>query len=67
MAGFPRDPYETKARFDGKCSCGAAIRKGDPIFYYPNTKAVLAIGKPCQCGDKARRDFDAARADESGY
>lgn len=64
---YPRDPYQTTARFDSKCQCGESIKRGDSIFYYPNTKTALAIGKPCQCGDKARRDFESARADESGY
>lgn len=63
---YPRDPYWLTSKYGGKCSkCGKAVRKGERIFYYPNTKSVLCAGD--SCGGQASRDFEAARFDESVY
>ncbi len=56
-----RDPYWLTARFDSKCKCDQAIRKGDRGFYYPNTKTLLCA----KCSDKAAAEFSAAVADEA--
>jgi hypothetical protein len=54
------DPYWLNARFTSKCSCGASIRKGDRIFYYPKSKKALCTS----CGERESAKFDAARFDE---
>ena len=49
------DPYWTKARFQSQChKCGAAIRKGENIYYYPKTKTVYCDNG---CGAAAYQDF----------
>lgn len=59
--GRGRDPYWMTARSDGKDSKGNAYKKGDEVFYYPNTKTILAG----DAAKKASREFDAARDDEA--
>jgi len=59
------DPRPLVARYPGKCSkpgCGAAIKKGDAVFYYPKTGTIL--GQSCGHAEEASRAFDAARFDE---
>lgn len=56
------DPYWLTARFDSKCQCGTPIKKGQRAFYYPNGKRILCAGT---CGEKASREFEAARQDEA--
>jgi hypothetical protein len=56
-----RDPYWTVARWAGKDADGQPVRKGDSIFYYPNTRTVLT-------GERAKQasaEFAAARFDEA--
>jgi DNA-binding ferritin-like protein len=59
------DPYWMTAKYPGKDSKGKAVRKGDKVFYYPNTKTMLTGDE----AEKASRDFDAGKFDEdfSGY
>lgn len=59
------DPYWMTAKYPGKDSTGKAVRKGDKVFYYPNTKTMLTGDE----AEKASRDFDAGKFDEdfSGY
>lgn len=57
------DPHWTTARFDCKAACGAAVKRGDRIWYVPSTKAVLTG----LMAEQAARNFDAARFDESVY
>ena len=70
---YPRDPYWTTARFASRCrrtsgatpgsACGAPIRKGDRIFYYPASRIVL-----CETGGAdAAADFPAHAFDEAVY
>lgn len=33
-------PYLLNAKYPAKCSCGAAIKKGDEAMYYPASKAI---------------------------
>ena len=54
------DPYWMKAKNPGKAQDGTPFKKGDDIFYYPRTKAVLVGDK----ADKASREFDSAADDE---
>lgn len=56
------DPYWMVAKYPGKDHKGNPFKKGDRVFYYPRTKAILT-GEEAQ---QASRDFDAARFDE-GY
>lgn len=68
MASYRGDPRWIEVRFDGRCAkrgCGAAIRRGEAAFYYPNGRQLF--GKPCGHGDEAAADFEAHRADEGGY
>jgi hypothetical protein len=61
-----KDPYWMSARFPGKCArCGKEIKKGEQIFYYPNTRAVYCDGD--NCGGQEARDFAAAASDENIY
>ena len=70
---YARDPYWTTARFASRCqrtssatpgsTCGAPIRKGDRIFYYPASRSVLCEA----CGADAAADFDAHAFDEAVY
>ena len=60
------DPYWTVARFNSHCTgCGANIRKGESIFYYPKTKSVF--GKNCGCAENNAAEFRCAVADEDFY
>ena len=68
MKRYGRDPYWTTARYGGTCAkCGAEIRCGQQIFYYPNGRRVLCsgIGVVEGCGDAAAREFYVAAADEA--
>jgi hypothetical protein len=62
-SSYRKDPYWTVARFDSSCSCGACIKKGTDMFYYPLTKTALCP----QCSNKAAGDFELARQDEDFY
>ena len=65
MRSYPRDPYWTKARFPSKCTkCSKCIKKGQAIFYYPNSRSVYCDG---ECGQKASREFSAMAQDEAFY
>jgi len=61
-----RDPYWTTALYPCMCvRCGADIRRGARVFYYPN-------GKKCycdtpRCGQAAAAEFSAMVADERSY
>lgn len=57
------DPYWLNARFDSRCACGAAIQKGERIFYYPNGKRALCA----KCGATASAEFEGAKQDEAFY
>lgn len=61
---YPRDPYWTKARFVSHCrKCEIEIKKGNKIFYYPNTKSVY-----CEtCGQSASADFACCLQDEEFF
>lgn len=65
------DPYAMQARFAGECAgrkagakCGAPIKKGERIWYFPNGRTAYAMNGKCGCGEQAQRDFEAACADE---
>lgn len=64
-----RDPYWLTARWGGGvCSgegCNERIQRGDKVFYYPRTRAILATR--CGHAHAAARDFEAHRADEDVY
>ena len=61
---YPKDPHWLAARFPGQCrKCGAAIRKGDRIYYHPLTRTVLCAA----CGEPAAAETAAAVADEIYY
>ncbi len=56
------DPYWMEARFPGRDNKGRPFNKGDRVFYYPRTKAILTGPE----AEQASRDMDSARFDE-GY
>lgn len=52
---YSGDPYWTTARYNSTCKhCGATIRKGDQIFYYPKGKAVYCQHEDCGGIESAR-------------
>lgn len=55
MARYKRgkDPYWLKARFDSVCSCGAKIKRGEDIYYYPNTRTAICA----DCGARGESDM----------
>lgn len=60
---YASDPRWITARYPGKCEhCGATIKAGASIFYYPSSKTVLCAGE--ECGKQADRDTNAANHDE---
>jgi hypothetical protein len=58
-----RDPYWMAAKYAGKDKNGTPFRKGDQVFYYPNTKTVLAG----DAAEKAAAEFQGAKDDERQY
>jgi hypothetical protein len=52
------DPYWTTAKFGSDCACGARIRKGDKIFYYPKQRKAV-------CETCGREGDNALRAEQS--
>lgn len=61
MSRYSNDPFWMKARFPGKASNGDPINKGDPVFYYPRTRAIY-VGEEAE---RRSREFNAARFDEA--
>ena len=60
---FPRNPYWLDSRFPSRCSkCSEPIKKGESIFFYPNSKTVFCNRE--DCGKHEARQFDAAMFDE---
>ena len=60
---YTGDPYWTTARFQSRCKCGDTIKKGVPIFYYPNGRHALFV-LCAKCGEAASREFAAMAEDE---
>lgn len=58
----PGDPHWMVAKYAGRDKNGKTFKKGEKVFYYPQTKTILT-GADAQ---QASRDFDAVRFDE-GY
>jgi len=65
MKRYSGDPYWLTVRFDGRCSCGQLVKRGEQAFYYPRGKTLC--GKSCGCADKAAADFAACAQDETFY
>ena len=64
MKRYPRDPFWMTAKFGSECSrCKKTIRKGEQIFYYPNTHSALCNSD--DCGKQGQRDLDSAKFDEA--
>lgn len=64
MPSYRNDPRIINARYPGKCSsCETPIQKGEAVYYYPSTKKILGL-KACNCGVKAKLEFEAAAFDE---
>ena len=56
-------PRWIEAKFASTCKCGASIKKGDNVLYYPYEKRVA-----CQeCSEQHQRDMDANAFDEAVY
>lgn len=63
MPYYQHDPRWIAARYGRTCAgCGAEIRKGERIYFYP--LGQKSYGNSCGCGLRADRDFEAARFDE---
>jgi len=60
---YPRDPFWLKAKYPGVDKNGKHFKKGDDVFYYPNSRTFLTGEEAKQ----ASRDFDAAKQDEVFY
>jgi hypothetical protein len=56
-----RDPYWTSAKFDSTDANGNIVKRGDRIFYYPDSKTVLTG----DAAEKAAGEFNAATQDEA--
>lgn len=55
-----KTPYFTYARFNGTCAeTGAAIRKGDKVAYYPDSRKVFANNSK-QADELRGLEFSAA-------
>lgn len=66
MKRYGGDPYWTVARYGNgwACArCGATIKQGARVFYYPNGRKVLCERE--DCGQQASADFHAAASDEA--
>jgi len=37
---YNQDPFWMKAKFESTCACGATIRKGSDIFYFPRYRTA---------------------------
>lgn len=57
------EPHWVTARWNGKCTCGKPIRRGEEAFYYPIGKKLC--GKTCGCAEAASRDFGACAFDDA--
>ena len=60
---YKGDPYWTTARFNSTDKNGKPVKKGDRIFYYPQTRTVLTGTE----ADAASAEFSASVADEDFY
>ena len=66
MPQYHHDPRWMNIRYPTTCeNCGRQIKKGDPAFYYPRTRALYCEAD--DCGGQASRDFHAAAMDEAVY
>lgn len=62
---YRSDPRWIRVRYPTTCVCGAALPRGDRAFFFPATNRLH--GERCGCGERAAREFDAARFDEEVY
>lgn len=60
---YPRDPYWVTAKFNGKDAEGTPIKRGERIFYFPNSKKAY-VG---EAAERASARFEAEKADEQQY
>lgn len=62
---YRQDPRWIRVRYPTTCVCGAALHRGGRAFFFPATNRLH--GERCGCGERAARDFEAARFDEEVY
>lgn len=64
MTRYKGDPRAITARFSSTCKkCGKVIRKGETLYYWPNTKDAF-----CKtCGEPEYDRFVSAAVDEDLY
>lgn len=62
---YSNDPKWIIAKFPSTCQCGASIKRGDSVFYFPSEKLASCAGE--NCGKQQSRDFDAAKFDECAH
>ncbi len=55
MKSYSKDPRWTVAQYDLKCTCGADVKQGEDIFFYPIKSRVK--GSKCGCANEAYNDF----------
>jgi len=64
MASYKNDPRRITAKFKSNCSkCGAKIKEGETIYYWPNGRHVMCS----TCGEPEYRQFLSMAADEDVY
>jgi hypothetical protein len=61
MIRYSNDPRWIKARFEGFCHCGKAIKRGELILYFPNGRRALCEA----CGQPAYNRFLGEVQDEA--
>jgi len=54
------NPYWMTVRYAGKDKNGKPFKRGDRVFYYPNTRTCLTGEE----AEQAARAFEAARSDD---
>jgi len=68
MARYSNDPKEMAARFPSTCAeSGEPIRKGDPIIYYPSSRAAYKIGKAPRAEQEFREFRSLAHEEDNGF
>jgi hypothetical protein len=56
-----RDPYWTTAKFDSTDANGNPVKKGDKIWYYPDSRTVMTGPG----AEKAAAEFEGSKQDEA--
>ena len=60
---YSKDPRWLVARYPGRCKCGAEVKRGDRVFYWPIGKHVECSS----CGAVSSERFELEAQDEAIY